>query len=492
MPLSILQIAYSLESQTSFMERNLKIGEYTSFIPSQASVPFFLLIRDYLSLFLNVFKPANATLQAVLPVKVWLHGGGNTADSASNPLYDGCYLADDAIIVTINYRLGPLGYLALKAAGLDGNYGIQDQLLALQWIQHNIAAFGGDPRSVLLFGESAGAYDAFVLSTLPQASSLFSAVVTESGGGGDLPSISQVQNYHTRIVKAFGCESSDISCIRRLNATAMNNTLISEAMKTVTVAVSLLTNERTGISWSPVVDGETIPGQPVKIATQVPAIVGSNGHEGTIFWLPSGVPFAGFNQTMYDTFIEYNFGPWNESVKVQYPVSAFSAAQYPTFQAMSTIITDFYFKCPAYRALKGAADKNVTVFSYRFNHTPGCSWLPGIPQDKQLLGALGATHLAEIPFVFGVKNNLPPPTGNCSFTPQEVSISDFMVKAWTSMASRQVPGPETIWPAWIPKKSEGVIFDGIPSVGYQDYKACNFWDPVTADIFALAQNGHPE
>ena len=130
------------------------------------------------------------TQDSTLPVKAWIHGGGNAADSASDPLYTGCYISDDAVVVSINYRLGPLGYLALETAGLEGNFGIQDQLLALQWVQDNIAAFGGDPTKVLLFGESAGAYDAFVLSTLPQAPSLFSAIVTESGGGGDLPTFS--------------------------------------------------------------------------------------------------------------------------------------------------------------------------------------------------------------------------------------------------------------------------------------------------------------
>lgn len=450
-----------------------------------------LLIAYRLSLFLNIFTPHNATLESSLPVKAWIHGGGNSADGITNPLYNGCATADDAIVVTINYRLGPLGYLALEQAGLEGNYGIQDQLLALQWIQDNIAAFGGDPTKVLLFGESAGAYDAFTISTLPQAPSLFSAVISESGSGQDLPTFSQVQYHNNRIARAFGCDPADVVCLRRLNTTAMNNTLLENGPKVLTVAVSLLTNENTGISWSPVVDGKTIPDQPRKVGTKVPAIFGTNGNEGAIFFWLLDIPFAGFNETMYDTFIDYNFGPWASSVKAQYSISRFGAKEYPTFAAMSAILTDFYFKCPTYRALKGAVDKNVPVFSYLFNNTPSCSWLPAIPQDRQLLDTLGATHTSDIPFVFAITDNLPPPHGNCSFTQQERGISNFLAKAWTSMASRQSPGTDRVWPAWDRVDSMGLVIDNVPDAGYLDYNVCYFWDVVSLNITELSQTDIP-
>lgn len=96
---------------------------------------------DPASLFLNIWVPPNAE---DLPVKVWLYGGGNNAGSISNPTYDGCNLATDSIVVSVGYRLGPLGFLAYSDEGIQGNMGIQDQLLALQWVQDNIRAFGGD------------------------------------------------------------------------------------------------------------------------------------------------------------------------------------------------------------------------------------------------------------------------------------------------------------------------------------------------------------
>lgn len=225
----------------------------------------------------------------------------------------------------------------------------------------------------------------------------------------------------------------------------------------------------------------------MEIGTQVPAIISRNGNEGTIFWLSSGVPFVAFNETMYDTVVDYNFWPWNETVKAQYPVSAFSTSRYPTFEAMSTIITDFYFKCPAYRALKGAVDKNVTAFSYLVQPYTQLRVASRLPSRQEVSQRIGATHLGEIPFVFGIKNGLPPADGNCSFT-QQVTISDFMMNAWTSMARRQLPAPSNAWLAWSTARRDGVTFDAVPAVGYQDYKACDFWDPVTANIFELAQN----
>lgn len=99
------------------------------------------------SLFVDVWKPAGATLASGLPVKVWIFGGSDEAGGISNPTYDGCYSATDSVVVSINYRVGPLGFLALPNLGLYGNFGIMDQILALRWVQENIANFGGDPVS---------------------------------------------------------------------------------------------------------------------------------------------------------------------------------------------------------------------------------------------------------------------------------------------------------------------------------------------------------
>lgn len=98
-----------------------------------------------ISLFVDVWKPADASPASRLPVKVWIFGGSDEAGGISDPTYNGCYSATDSIVVSINYRVGPLGFLALPDLGLNGNFGIMDQILALKWVQENIAYFGGDP-----------------------------------------------------------------------------------------------------------------------------------------------------------------------------------------------------------------------------------------------------------------------------------------------------------------------------------------------------------
>lgn len=181
------------------------------------------------SLYLNVYSPANATRNSAFPVRVWLYGGSNTDGGIANPFYDGCNVAaHNAIMVSINYRLGPLGYLMLRDSGFMGNQALKDQILALQWVQENIAAFGGDPvwrtplympsskltriqKKVMLHGQSAGARDAFTLATLSEASELFSSAIFESGAGRETTTCSNAQRIGQSFAAALNCSADDVS-----------------------------------------------------------------------------------------------------------------------------------------------------------------------------------------------------------------------------------------------------------------------------------------
>lgn len=143
-------------------------------------------------LFLNIWTPANSKKDAKLPVMVWIHGGAFVFGSGAQPDFSGASFTDkDVILVTINYRLGRLGFFAFPALSkehpeeLKGNYAYMDQLAALQWIQKNIAAFGGDANNVTIFGESAGGVSVQSLITMPAAKGLFQKAIVESGGGRD-------------------------------------------------------------------------------------------------------------------------------------------------------------------------------------------------------------------------------------------------------------------------------------------------------------------
>jgi carboxylesterase type B len=130
---------FNLETHSSKIPQPQKTGKLENYPATEEAV-------EYFSLHLDVFVPPLAGSASAFPVKVWIYGGGEDAGGISNPLYDGCNLAeDDSIMVSVNYRLGPLGFLALETAGIGGNFGIQDIIMGLQWIQTNIAAFGGDP-----------------------------------------------------------------------------------------------------------------------------------------------------------------------------------------------------------------------------------------------------------------------------------------------------------------------------------------------------------
>lgn len=126
-------------------------------------------------------------------------------------VYNGGHLAKDAIVVTFNYRLGPLGFLSLNKAGIQGNMAIQDYLMALRWVENNIEHFGGDRSRVALFGQSAGADDAFVVSTLAESKKLLSSVILQSGGGQDLLSLENAQTAGASYADALHCAPEDVS-----------------------------------------------------------------------------------------------------------------------------------------------------------------------------------------------------------------------------------------------------------------------------------------
>lgn len=437
---------------------------------------------------LDVYTPANATASSRLPVKVWIYGGSNVAGGISDPTYTGCFSAVDSIVVSINYRLGPLGFLSVPEAGLDGNYAIQDILLALAWIQSNIAAFGGDPKRVLLFGQSAGAGNVFVLSTLPQAPSLFSAAAMQSGAGRDSPTADQVRTYSKDFVNMLGCSISDAACIRGVSLQALNETIMALAGNVIG-AHTLFENHGHGGEWGAVVDGKVVPQQPSEVGVRVPSIIGSNMNEGTIFVLGKyGAAAAKLDASVYNDFLEWNFGPVASLVNKSYGLSRFSKSPAPVLAAMSTVITEYTYHCPASRALRTATSNKIPVWAYHFAHTPSCAWYQGIPTDPQGLQAFGPTHTAEIPFVFGLTSQLPPPGGNCSFSNSENSISEVMLGAWTSMAATGKPASSDAWPFYSPDKSLGLVVKDTAAAGLLNFTVCEFWDEVDAAVMMAVVN----
>jgi carboxylesterase type B len=242
-------------------------------------------------------------------------------------------------------------------------------------------------------------------------------------------------------------------------------------------------NQGARSQWVPVVDGKVIPVAPGSASIKVPAIFGSNAEEGTLFILGAyGAASLSLNQSAYDEFLAYNFGPLASEVNETYSVDKFNGS---VLTAMTAVFTDVAYKCPSYRGLLGAQAAGMPVWTYEFNHAPSCAWYSAIPQEY--VSFVGATHTAEIPFVFNTTHNMPLPGGNCTFSFQEIALAGAMSRVWTDMAEYGNVGDEALWPRWSNETGAGVNIGDSMVVGVVDYSTCLFWDEIHAESVKIAQ-----
>lgn len=406
---------------------------------------------------LNVFAKQGAQN---LPVLVWIHGGGNTVGSGSDELFDGHALASkqNVVVVTFNYRLGALGFLAHAAlnaesdAGVSGNYGILDQQAALRWVKSNAAAFGGDPAHLLLFGESAGGQDTILHLVAPGSQGLFSAAIAESGGTYRT-TLAEAQSSLQPVVASVGCGAAadTLSCLRSVSA---------NALAAVSTAVGPLEK---GLHYSPVVDGVIIPDQPLSLIQQgkhagVPVILGTNADETSRM-----VPNVG-TDSEYQAAVRQQYGTAvGNAVLVQYPSSRFSSPR----AALVTLTTDATWTCPIRRLARGlAATQQAPVYRYFFTwHSPG-------PAGT----VVGATHGLEVPFVFGSFSAV-----SSGFSPDAAAqaLSTSMQAAWASFAASGTPTTTIAWPRF-PIGGDTALELGTPLAALASLRAadCDFLDSL--------------
>ena len=407
---------------------------------------------------LNVFAKQGARGR---PVMVWIHGGGNTQGSGSDPLFDGHELAtrQDVVVVTLNYRLGALGYLvhaglnAESDAGVSGNYGILDQQAALRWVKANAAAFGGDPTRVLLFGESAGGQNTLVQLVAPGAKGLFSAAIAESGGTYGT-TLAEAQASLQSIVTSVGCGSAadQLTCLRAVSP----STLVSVP----TATGPLDTNS---LRYTPVVDGVVIPDQVVTLITQgkqhgVPVILGTNADE-TSRTVPNVSTDAEYQAAVRQ---QYGTVPGN-LVLGQYPSSRFTSPR----AALIAVTTDATWTCPIRRLARGlASTQQAPVFRYFF------TWRGPGPAGT----VVGSTHGLEVPFVFRSFSAVSP-----GFMPDAAAsaLSDTIQGAWASFAATGVPATSLAWPRF-PVGGDAALELGTPLASLTGVRTadCDFIDSL--------------
>ena len=412
---------------------------------------------DEACLSLNVWAPAATT--AARPVMVFIHGGANAAGTASDPLYTGRKLAEagDVIVVTLDYRLGQLGFLDHTALAAEstasGNYGLLDQMAALRWVQTNIAAFGGDPANVLVFGESAGARDTCSLVAAPDAAGLFARALIESGSCRALPTRATAQQTGDMFAAAAGCTGDVPACLRALGTEAL--------VRTLPPVASILASG----AYQPTIDGTIQPAQPeTRIAagmhTHVPFIVGSNADE-----TGAAAPAMFATDEAYQQALAAQFGPFADRVYAQYPPPSVTGSPYATRRAAFVrATTDARFVCPSRSIARDfTAGQSEPVYRYFFTY-------PASPY--------GAVHGIELAFLFGNFDAIVTANGPYQPNATDLAVSAAIQADWTSFARGGAPAGTPAWPrydATDPARTFAATTGTTTGVRTAD---CDFWDSL--------------
>ena len=426
-------------------------------------------------LFLNVYTPSVGGTG--LPVMVWIHGGAFKTGTGGT--YDGSALVQNGVIVvTLNYRLGYLGFLANPAldaespGGGSGDYGLMDQQAALRWVKANATAFGGDPSRITVFGQSAGGQSVLDQLASPTAAGLFERAIVESGSYAfTLPTLASADAKGTAFAGAVGC-GNDAACLRALPVSA----IVAQENPSSSVAAPL------GTQFQPNIGTATLPIQPVLglavgAFNRVPVLQGTNHDEGRLFTAIDfdfkGAPLAASG---YDTAIASVVNPaYVPVVAPLYPATA-----YPSLDlAFASLFTDATFSCSAL-TFNQLLSLRVPTYAYEFADE-GAAPL-SLPTDPFL--PLDATHGAELPFLWANLIGTGIPRG-ATPTAAEQQLAVQMQAAWTNFAKSGNPnGPGvTNWPRFTLQNNlvnELVPPAPYPSSAFGTVHKCGFWEPLLA------------
>jgi para-nitrobenzyl esterase len=387
-------------------------------------------------LYLNIWSRHDAHNA---PVMVWIHGGGYLTGSGSLPYYDGTALARmGAVVVTINYRLGVLGFFAHPQLSresrehVSGNYGLLDQITALKWVRENIEAFGGDPQNVTIFGESAGAGSVSCLLFSPLAKGLFHRAIAESGALDDLlrdlrvtrGGIESAEHQGSELARQMACGGAGtISCLRQMSGNLV--------LKMAPAFSCLECTQRN--TFGPVVDGYVIPAQPHQLLTAgrlnpAALMTGSNRGEGTIVIGARPVP----NVAGYHAWMSARFRDQAEKVLAAYPATSDDAVR----GALRDVYTDSWYLCPS----RSLATAEKTAYLYYFTRVR-----PGME--------MRTAHGTEIPYVFDTLK-----TAGGRVEEIDRVLAGRMSAAWYRFAAKGDPSGDGIpeWPRY-DRQSEGYL-----------------------------------
>ncbi|XP_045674648.1 carboxylesterase 5A isoform X2 [Phyllostomus hastatus] len=432
-------------------------------------------------LYLNIYAPAHTDTGAKLPVMVWLPGGAFQTGSAS--MFDGSALAayEDVLVVTTQYRLGMFGFFNTGDQHAPGNWAFMDQLAALTWVQENIEFFGGDPRSVTIFGESAGAISVSSLVLSPLANELFHKAIMQSGVA-IIPFLQAPDEERDEdlqmIADTCGCEAADsqalLQCLRAKPSEELLN--ISEKTK----------------SFTRVVDGLFLPDEPLELLIQktfnsVPAIIGVNNHECGFL-----LPVQEFPEVLRGSNKSVILRMLHTALNIPTQYLSFVADEYfpdelsllELRNSFLDLLGDVFFVVPGLVTAQYHRDVGTPVYFYEFQHRPHCL------RDRKP-AFVRADHTDEIRFVFGgafLKGDVVMFEGA---TEEEALLSRKMMRYWANFARTGDPNGEglPLWPAYS-QKEQYLQLDLNLSVG-QRLKAqkVEFWTE-TLPLMVSTSGGH--
>ena len=389
-------------------------------------------------LYLDVWTPAK-TPGAKLPVMVWIYGGGFAAGATSSPTYAGEELARLGVVqVNVSYRVGAFGFLADPALSKEsgkgsGNYGLLDQIAGLKWVRDNIAAFGGDPSNVTIFGESAGGISVSMLAASPEAKGLFERAISESGGsfgpprrgaknvpGENVPTLAVAEARGKQFLEKLGAES------------------LAEARALPAEAILKAQGPGLGTGFWPVDDGHVLLGDQYRLYSQgrfndTPVLIGTNSDEGASFVRGKTTP------AKLEAMVRAGYGKRADAILAAYP----HATEQQASRSAQDLTRDSLFAWSTWTwARMQTRHGRHKAFVYYFDHRT--------PQTPD-----GSPHASELPYVF---RTLHVRGGNPR--PQDIAVSDLMSRYWTNFAKTGDPNGPGLpkWPAFNAAHQQAMVF----------------------------------
>lgn len=417
-------------------------------------------------LYLNVYVPSGASKKN-LPVFVWNHGGGNTGGAGRDTNPDKFVTREDVVFVTINYRLGAMGYLLTpgleqdNSDGAAGNFGILDQQAALRWVQKNIRAFGGNPDNVTLAGQSAGASNTVVQLASPSARGLFHRAILQSGGGNPARTPAQARQRGEQFAAELGCApgASQVSCLRSKSPAEI-------------LATQVKVSQGAAVAGTPVLPIDPVELMKAGKLTKLPVISGGTSDESqqSVFgqYDYRGNPLT---PAQFDSLIATTYPNGADKVRAAYPAANYKS---PTV-AWGAVQSDQ--RACRDQTLRERLATNTTTYAYEFaeKNGPAFTSIWRLHTDYPF----GATHVNDLGYLWDYLGTALP------FSTQQVELSNQMISYWGSFAKDGNPDVSKA-PGWPRYTSQGNLLQfAAPSAQRASHAQidsehnCSLWDEVS-------------